>query len=70
MEQKLSEVHRERVSTMDDVCELLSDIPAKDLTSLFGISASHMQRKLAKRYVVLKCCCFIENHFSHSESSY
>ena len=36
---------------MDEVCELLSDIPASKISSLFGLSAGHVQKKLAVRCV-------------------
>ena len=34
---------------MDDICELLSDIPAAKIMALFGPSADHVQKKLAIR---------------------
>lgn len=49
MEQKLDDLRSERLRVMDEVCELLSDIPPSRITSLFGLSAAHVQKKLAVR---------------------
>lgn len=49
MEQKLDDLRSERLRVMDEVCELLSDIPPSRITSLFGLSAAHIQKKLAVR---------------------
>ena len=45
----LAEVHRELYSLMNDVCDLLSDVPPATVSSLLGTAAAHIQRKLAKR---------------------
>ena len=42
----------QRVAVMDSVCDLLSDIPATQINSMFGVSSDHIQRKLAMRYVI------------------
>ena len=57
VERELRDVHSQRVAVMDAVCELLSDIPAAQINSMFGVSADHIQRKLAIRYGEL--CDFI-----------
>ena len=46
---ELRDVHSQRVAVMDAVCELLSDIPAAKINTMFGVSADHIQRKLAIR---------------------
>ena len=52
LERELNDVHCQRVSVMDAVCELLSDIPASQISSMFGVSSDHIQRKLAMRYTL------------------
>ena len=49
LERELRDVHCQRVAVMDAVCELLSDIPAAKISSMFGVSSDHIQRKLAMR---------------------
>ena len=48
---KLEELCSERLKVADEVCELLSNVPPSKITTLFGPSASHVQRKLAVRWV-------------------
>ncbi len=45
----LAEVHRELYSLMNDVCDILSDVPPATVSTLLGTTAAHIQRKLAKR---------------------
>ena len=42
----------QRVAVMDTVCDLLSDIPAAQINSMFGVISDHIQRKLAIRCVI------------------
>jgi bloom syndrome protein len=53
LERELRDIHDQRVAVMDGVCELLSDIPAAQINSMFGVSADHVQRKLAVRKQLL-----------------
>ena len=50
LEKELEEIHCRRVAVMDGVCDLLSDIPAAQINSMFGVTSDHIQRKLAIRY--------------------
>ena len=34
---------------MDDICDIFSDIPAHDISNLFGIGSNYVQKKLAMR---------------------
>lgn len=52
MHMELATVRSERLSVMDNICELLTDIPPSKITSIFGINASHIQKKLAMRFGV------------------
>ena len=45
----LAEVQLQRMKVMDEVCEMLAEIPAAKITSLFGLSAPFIQKKLALR---------------------
>ncbi len=45
----LDEIRSERQQVMEEVCDLLSDVPASKMSSLFGLSAVHVQKKLAIR---------------------
>ena len=36
---------------MDEICDLLSDIPPSQITSVFGMNAGRVQKKLAVRLV-------------------
>ena len=49
---------------MDELCEYLSDIPAADISALFGPSASFVQKRLALRYSIHKNDVII--YFLHS----
>lgn len=52
MESELEKIRGEKMSAMDDICDLLSGISPKDITSLFGASAAGLvQKKLATRSV-------------------
>lgn len=51
LRQKLEELRSERLKVTDEVCELLSNVPPSRITTLFGPSAAHVQRKLAVRWV-------------------
>lgn len=46
---ELEQLRSERLKVMDEVCELLSNVPSSRITMLFGPSAPHVQRKLAVR---------------------
>ena len=48
-ERTLSEVQLQRIKVMDEVCEMLAEIPSAKITSLFGLSAPFVQKKLALR---------------------
>lgn len=51
IQSEIDAVRRERLSVMDDVCDMLSDFPPSEITSLFRHCAGHVQKKLAMRYV-------------------
>ena len=48
-ERALCEVQLQRLKVMDEICEMLAEIPAAEITSLFGLSAPFIQKKLALR---------------------
>lgn len=49
LDERLEEVRLEKMQVMEEVCDLLSDIPAAKMNDLFGLSAAHVQKKLAIR---------------------
>ena len=52
LELELRKVQEELLSVMNDVCKILADIPSSEMTSLFSLSAGHVQKNLAIRSVV------------------
>ena len=53
IQSEIDAVCRERLSVMDDVCDMLSGFPSSEITALFKHCAGHVQKKLAMRYVSL-----------------
>ena len=53
IQSEIDAICRERVSVMDDVCDILSDFPSSEITLLFKHSAGHVQKKLAIRWVFI-----------------
>ena len=46
---RLNGLHLKRLKLMDEICDVLSDIPSTGLTALFGLSAYHIKKKLKMR---------------------
>uniref|UniRef100_A0A1X7TXU5 Helicase ATP-binding domain-containing protein n=1 Tax=Amphimedon queenslandica TaxID=400682 RepID=A0A1X7TXU5_AMPQE len=49
----LSELQLKRLKVMDEICDILSDIPSTRMTELFGLSACYLKKKLAMRKKLL-----------------
>ena len=58
VEKELAEVQQKRVKVMDDLCEILSDLPSSAVTSLFGGGACEVKKKLAIRSDLVCESCF------------
>ena len=51
LELRLEEIRSVRFQLMDEVCEVIADIPPAEIERLFGAASSYLQNKLSKRYV-------------------
>ena len=45
------DTRNKRLKLMDEICEMLNEIPAASISTLFGLSAGYIQKKLAIRYM-------------------
>ena len=46
---RLNGLNLKRLKLMDEICEVLSEIPSTGMTALFGLSAYHIKKKLKMR---------------------
>ena len=49
MSSSLIELQLKRLKVIDEICDILSDIPSTSMTALFGPLASYVKKKLAMR---------------------
>ena len=63
------DARNKRLKLMDEICEMLNEIPASSISTLFGLSAGYIQKKLAIRYKFndnyVKCLVLLKRYIYH-----
>ena len=62
LNERLAKLQSKRLAVMDELCEYLSEVPPADISNFFKPGAAFLQKRLALRYMYLKCTVYVHVH--------